>query len=481
MRTRREQMQAYRFVIRRIVAAVLSGEPETIDRPMRRLGLSLFASSMVAVIALAAFGIWGWITEQGQPPEIGDLLIEQGTGTIYVVLPDDLRPEGRLHPVYNIASARLLLGEPGEPKNVSASSLVDEPRGRLLGIPDAPEALPDPDDLLGLPWQVCGVPPGASSTEPITAVVIDRELSGEPLGEQGLHVVAGDVHYLLWNNAGLPISRNPEVAMFAFGLPREGFEVGEPLITSLNPGPEFGPPQLPGLGDDSGFVINGRQLVIGELLEIGGDNFMVTSDGLGGINRVTRKLLEDTERVPVRSVIAADAEHIDDVGPLEPEGFPDSTLQPHPSADDRPTVCSAYVGGPDSGPAGTTIEIFDSPPDALLDESLNVDQTPRDSVPVADRVVIAGGRGMLAKAISHAGTESAGDTLYLITDQRLKYPLTPEAKEALGYGDVDPVPIPENQLALVPTGPSLNQAAAYGDLGPAEASGTGSPEPDQGG
>ena len=91
MRTRREQMQAYRFVIRRIVAAVLSGEPETLDRPMRRFGISLFVSAMVGVIGFAAFGIYGLIANPGRALEDDTLVIERGTGSIYVYLDGRLR------------------------------------------------------------------------------------------------------------------------------------------------------------------------------------------------------------------------------------------------------------------------------------------------------------------------------------------------------------------------------------------------------
>ena len=55
MRTRRDQVQAYRFVTRRIVSALLSGDPETNELPMRRLGMAVFGSVIAAAVVLGAF------------------------------------------------------------------------------------------------------------------------------------------------------------------------------------------------------------------------------------------------------------------------------------------------------------------------------------------------------------------------------------------------------------------------------------------
>ena len=55
------RLQAYRFVTRRIVSALLSGEPETTERPMRRFGLAVFGSAMVAAIVFAGVGVVGFL------------------------------------------------------------------------------------------------------------------------------------------------------------------------------------------------------------------------------------------------------------------------------------------------------------------------------------------------------------------------------------------------------------------------------------
>lgn len=86
MRTRREQVQAYRFTTRRIVSAMLSGEPETTDLPMRRLGYAVFASVMVAAIVFAGVGIYGLLNPGGRRPAENALIIERETGARYLYL-----------------------------------------------------------------------------------------------------------------------------------------------------------------------------------------------------------------------------------------------------------------------------------------------------------------------------------------------------------------------------------------------------------
>jgi hypothetical protein len=69
------------------------------------------------------------------------------------------------------------------------------------------------------------------------------------------------------------------------------------------------------------------------------------------------------------------------------------------------------------------------------------------------------GGGLLARALPAPGVKDG--TLYLIVDVGVKYPLpSDDVAEALGYGDVAPVPIPTSLLALVPTGASLDPSAA---------------------
>jgi hypothetical protein len=53
MWSRREQHQAYQFLNRRIVSAIVTGEPETNELPMRRFGVGLFSGIVVGLLVVA--------------------------------------------------------------------------------------------------------------------------------------------------------------------------------------------------------------------------------------------------------------------------------------------------------------------------------------------------------------------------------------------------------------------------------------------
>lgn len=464
MRTRREQMQAYRFVIRRIVASVLSGEPETLDRPMRRLGISLFVSAMIAVLVFAGFGVYGLLTNPpSDPDEAGELIVVREDATIFVA------QNGLLHPVPNLASGRLILGDV-QIRRVSKDSLEDMPRGVPLGIPGAPFELPDSDDLLGLPWRVCSVPPGVGETAPTTTVVIDNSLGGDSsqVGQQALFVASGDEHYLLWNDLRLLVP-DPDAAQVALQLTTDPPVVDKSLINTISRGPDLRPPRVPGAGQPSEHLPDAE---VGDLVTDGGQHYLVTEDGLGLVYDVTVELLRATG-VEARQISTAQAIELDRE-PVEPESFPETVPREAPTTGD-PTICTAYDGEYER-PLGTRIEVFESAPQELATSAgaIPLTQTSLDPAPIAHQAVIAGGRGALVKEIPQAGQEpQEGDTTYLITDQGNRFPIVGESVEALGYGDVEPVGIPADLLALLPLGPTLSQEAAMKalQLAPAQSSG----------
>ena len=156
MQTRRDQLQAYRFTIQRVVAALLHGEPDAAESPMRRIGISTFSSVMVGVLALVGVGIYGLLRPGGNETwkQPNKLIVEKDTATRFIF------KDGVLHPVTNFASARLLLGPTAETVFVDSKSLGNTPRGSTVGLLNAPDALPRPSALVNSPWVECTQPPG---------------------------------------------------------------------------------------------------------------------------------------------------------------------------------------------------------------------------------------------------------------------------------------------------------------------------------
>ena len=141
----KDNLQAYRFMNRRVRAAVLDGDADSGERPLSRLGTGTYAGIFVTVALLAVAGIVGILRPGGSSAwqEPGAFIVESETGARYVFL------EGALHPVLNYSSARLLLGEQLHVVSVSVRSLESAPHGPPVGITSAPDSLPDAAHVSG--------------------------------------------------------------------------------------------------------------------------------------------------------------------------------------------------------------------------------------------------------------------------------------------------------------------------------------------
>ncbi|WP_284575349.1 type VII secretion protein EccB [Streptomyces sp. 2P-4] len=185
MASRRDELNAYTFAKRRTVAAFLqpsaTGSEECAPRPLRAVVPGLIAGGVI----LAGFGAWGMFKPQapkGWDEPGTKVLVGKQSTTRYVVLKTKVngKDQTRLHPVLNLASARLLL-DPQKFKVLQVDDKVLDagrpPRGPIIGIPYAPDRLPSPKDAgKAKRWAVCQAPGGnGKSVQTATFVLADRE------------------------------------------------------------------------------------------------------------------------------------------------------------------------------------------------------------------------------------------------------------------------------------------------------------------
>jgi hypothetical protein len=151
VQTRRDQVQAYRFAQARMQSALLTGEPDRPEQPLRRSGVAMFAGVMVAVLVVCGFGVYGLIRKGDKKGwnAPGVLVVERETGARFVY---DVRDDA-LHPVLNYTSARLMLNRGDVTvKEFSRASLAVVRRGAPRGLAGLPDALPAVDGLVRGPW-----------------------------------------------------------------------------------------------------------------------------------------------------------------------------------------------------------------------------------------------------------------------------------------------------------------------------------------
>ncbi len=446
MRTRREQLQAHRFVTRRIVSALLSGEPESPELPMRRLALVLFGSVLVAAIIFAGVGIYGLLNPGGQRPAEKTLLIERETGAKFLYL------QGTLHPVLNYTSARLILADANPPgKTMSARSLRDVPRGLPVGIASAPDTLPERAALLGLPWSVCSAPRSSTSVGLAAHVFAGTvPAGGARLADSGLLVTNGGTEtFLLWNDLRLRVRDSTVLAAMEW-TSIQALPAGEPFLNGLTPGPDLVVPAFSGAGQPAQRQVAGQPATVGQVYRAGGQHYVMLSSGLATVGEVMSRLLLAGGSKAIDISAAEAGQTLTDVK-AEPPGFPSGLPALRNSS--RPAMLCATVH---SGPSAV-VELHER---ASTFAAGQVGSQGSDGVITADRVTLPGGRA----AVVSVQQDTGAGNVYLVTDLGVKYPLprgkVDEVLASLGYGGVKPVAVPASMLSLVPTAAALDPEVA---------------------
>lgn len=174
--TTKSQVQAYRFVLRRMQSALVRKDAVMLHDPMRTHSRATVVGVCLAALGLLGFLIWGILSPKPKPPDEDGIVIGKPSGQVYVLI---AKPDKKLIPVFNMASARLLLmarqedksedggaaqasGQQGGPTpQVVAPTVVDDnelrdiPKGRKAGIADGPDLLPSADQRIESRWTVC--------------------------------------------------------------------------------------------------------------------------------------------------------------------------------------------------------------------------------------------------------------------------------------------------------------------------------------
>lgn len=465
MQTKRDQVQAHNFVVGRLRSALLQGDADAMETPTRRFSVAAFAGVIVAALIVAGCGAFGFFFPGGNTTwrEPGTIIVEKDSGAQYVYdATNDV-----LRPTLNHASALLLTGPDATVRSVSSSSLEGVRHGLPIGIEGAPDSLPGLAQLSRDPWLVC-----ASSTtdvsgeaRPVVTLVVGHAATASVIPTAVLVATASGSQYLIWNDHRLRIA--DPAASVALGLDQtRPLPVADAWLNGLPAGPDVRPPRIPGQGG-TGPTVDGRSTRVGQVLRVSGaegdtaDFRLVLADGLASLTPTLAALVladphsqaaydgSSPQAIPVSaaSIVAAQksATTVDATGlPARPPALFD------PVELGQRVLCARAVFGSASGLDLVSADVARLPaaiaPEGALD--------PRS----ANRVVVAGGTGVLARP--ETGPGRPGSAMWLITDVGLRFPMSTDAVTALGYGGVAPVDVPATLLALVPSGPLLDPAAA---------------------
>lgn len=164
MAARRDELDAYVFARKRVVAAFLLGGDASNDEGAPRPVRAFMASLIVAGLLLAGYGVIG-LLKKDTPPEGWKhaLILDKDTASRYLYTEDTKQ----LHSVLNMVSARLALPANDYHVVVVPHRLVmSTPHGVPIGIAGAPDNVPAPGAAnMVRDWTICAEPgPPAAQT-----------------------------------------------------------------------------------------------------------------------------------------------------------------------------------------------------------------------------------------------------------------------------------------------------------------------------
>jgi len=446
--SRQDQLHSHQFTVQRVVSALVMRETDPERSPFRRTAGATLAGVLFAVLALAGVAVYGVFAPGGGNWRDGSaVIVERESGARYVYV------GGALHPVPNYASALLVIGSPqAHPVTVARSAIDGVPRGAPLGIPGAPDPLPDRARLVGAPWALCSAPFQDGTAQSV--VYLGRAPGGGvelPDGTGLLAATPGGTGYLIWRHHRYRISR------LALGALAWGAEplipVAPAFVDGLDAAPDLAAPSVPGPAGGPSKVPGARiGQVVAETVPGGGRQYAVAlAGGLAAVSELQAALLlagsgtGQKELSPAQFTAELTQAPLIPTGPLAPPATRPALAHPHFA--DR-GLCVAVGGTRDA--VTYDVPVASSAPPAAASGALPAVR--------ADRVAVEPGRGAVVAAQPSPGAPGA---LSVVSELGIRYPVPSEDVLAtLGYSGVVPVGLPSALVALLPVGPALDPAAA---------------------
>ena len=451
--TTKVQVSGWRFLLRRVEHAIVRRDTRMFDDPLQFYTRSVALGILVSVLVLLGAAAMAYFKPQGKL-DGSNLLVDRTTNQLYVLVGE------QLHPVYNLTSARLVLGNASDPTTVKSDALSKMPKGQSLGIPGAPYATPVVTDTSSA-WTLCdtvtkptSVTPGVSLSVIAMPLTIDtgvhalhpnEALLASYQGTDWIITTAGRHSTDLTDRAltaavGIPSTAKsaPISAAMFNALPDAG-------SWQLQPIPDAGAPNSLGLPDE---------LVVGSVFHIhahfGPEYYVVLPDGIAPVNENTAVALRAIQSF---GLVAPPALAPDLVIKLPERVYP-SPLPNQPielvSRADEPIMCWAWERKPGDQTPTTTVLVGRHLPLAPAVLSTGIKQIQGSAT-----IYLNGGKYVQVQSPD----PRYGESLYYVDPQGVRYGL-PDAQTASSLNLASPKTAPWEIIRLLVDGPVLSKEAA---------------------
>lgn len=511
--TTKSQVQAYRFVLRRMQSALVRKDAVMLHDPMRTHTRATIVGVVLAAVGMVGFLVYGLLSPDPKPPDKDSILISKQSGQVYVLINNPKQ----LIPTFNLASARLLLvarkqqqnqNQPGgqqapagggssnqgpeQPTVVDDKELRDIPRGRMTGLQNGPDLLPSNDQRIDAYWAVCDAykidetlnkqasQNQIATTLPPTTVLGGVKDLGPELGRgEALLVQAQNKKfYLVYRTPTDANIRNAnavraEVDMTdnkvkaALNLSTDAVrQITTGMLNAIPEAPKLGLPDISGRGGaPEGFDLEGLQVGSVFSVERAGqpdpDYYVLQRNGKEKIKRTTADLIRFTRSVSGDKITA--------VSPSASAGIPDApnSIDDSISPEIQPTIltaqsypvsCLGWNTVNDGSDEHTAVHVgrdvpMPKKPDGAKNDGVAI-TTPSADGQKIDHFYLPPGRAAVVRGVNSSKEFGTGP-IYLVSDRGVKYGV-PNADTAGILGLTNQKPAPLSIMRLLPDGASLN-------------------------
>lgn len=466
----RHQVTGWRFVMRRIASGVALHDTRMLVDPLRTQTRAVLMGVVVLVTALVGCFVFSLIRPNGSAAN-NPILADRSTAALYVRVGD------QLHPVLNLASARLIAGKAANPTQVKSTELDKFPLGNLIGIPGAPQRMVQ-NTRKDADWTVCDAATGTAAGVTVIAGAPDSSGARATAFGEGKAVLVANPSgtWVLWDGRRSRIDLADHAVTSALGL---GNEVRTPrqiaagLFNAIPESPPLAAPVIPDAGTPAKFPVPAP---IGGVVESHGlegnsvDYYAVLPDGLQQISPVLAAVLRNANSYGLDQPPRLGA---DKVAKLPVSRQLDTTRYPAQrisllDVTHDPVTCAHWSKESGAGTnslnllAGSALPI----PDSIHPQEL----VGAGAGGTASRVAMAPGTGYFTQTVGQNASSPAAGSLFWVSDTGVRYGIDNEAAqggitghaktaEALGLTP-PPTPIPWSVLSLYAPGPTLSRADA---------------------
>jgi type VII secretion protein EccB len=476
----RHQVSGWRFLRRRIASGVALHDTRMLVDPLRTQSRSVLVGGLVLVTALAGCFVFSLIRPAGVAGT-NVILADRETSALYARVGD------QLHPVLNLASARLIAGRPDNPTMVPSAELDKFPRGSLIGIPGAPERMV-PNTSRDADWTVCD----AATGEVVGATLITGPLAeggsrAAALGADDAVLVRNDGvgsagvnggSWLLWNGKRSAVDLNNRAVTAALGLGANGTALPAPRAIAdglFNAIPESAPlaaPAIVNAGQPTPYPMPVAApvgaVVTAVTTEATTDNavryYAVLDDGLQPISQVVAAILRNTDSYGLEQPPRLSADQVARVPvstAINTAAYPERPLTVV-DATKAPLTCARWTKHDGATTNSLTLLAGATLP-LPADEHTVALAGPAGT---AQRVAVTPGTGYFVQATGQGGTPALSG--YWISDTGVRYGISTEGDAtnanrktpaALGLTE-SPLPVPWSILSQFAPGPTLSRSDA---------------------